>query len=107
MTRSLGVPVAMRQNLTSRAKTIPATFHQRSAPAQMLLRKKLPRAPLILRTSDGQQPFIQETIFILRMPRHDASTLSPPEVWTLCVWRVSEKNASARQLQSAIAMSWI
>ena len=88
----------------SQFRVIPAVFHPRVAAIPLRL-KVAPRKPTAIHASAPQQEVaMQETIFVLRTTRFDASGSG---VWTLCVWRVGGTNQAERQLETAIVLGLI
>lgn len=108
MSHARAVPVLLRQpllrNAVPKVKAIPAGFHQRTAnlqSSQTMAHKPLPaRKPLMVRASVEQQPSLQETIFIVQTAEYGGASANQPQVWTLCIWRVSAENA--KQIESAV-----
>jgi hypothetical protein len=124
--RAIAQPVSLRGDFVSQPdslkssqqgsqpRAIQAVFHPRARKAAGHLKAATPKAPLILRTSSPEQapaPAQPATytpaLYILQTTEYSAPTASGPEVWTFCIWKIDANNPAARQLESAIVVSWI
>lgn len=93
--RAVAMRVGQRLNVTA----LPATIRARHLRAN-------PMRERVLRAAQDELP-LQETIVILRTSQYDGSGTSGSAVWTLCIWRVGERNLAEKQWESAIVVSLI
>lgn len=108
-----------RQNFVVQPTAIPAAFHQPTAAMQGRPKAAAQHSRTFMRTmlvqtrTMQQKPRIEETIFILRAPEFlsqgadGAANASAPAVWTFCIWRFSDNEASQEKPTSAIIVSLI
>jgi beta-lactamase regulating signal transducer with metallopeptidase domain len=112
ISRAMTQPVALERSPVPQARAIQAVFHPRTTTVPRHLKATTPKTPLVVRASANENETAQPAtytpaIYILQTAEFDAPTASAPGVWTFCIWKVDANNPAARQLESAVVVSWI